>query len=809
MPSLTRNTRYAFRQLRANPGFTALAILSLAIGIGAPTTIFTLVNAILLRPLPVPDADRLVYASESSADGSGFHSFSYPQWRDLSHRTRSMEGLTAFDNAPLSVVIDGGEPRVALGAVVTGNYFQVLGVSPQRGRFFLAEEDGATPKAPVAVVSDAFWRGSLAANPSVIGSSVRINGQPFTIIGVTRPEFASLSPIMKTEIFTTIGTSAITKPMPLDSRSYATFQIVGRLRAGVTREAAERELEGIAKQIEADNPTDVPGRGVDLHAFTAIPTEARRGIGTFMSLLMGFGALILFVACGNVASMLLARGIQRRRELAIRTALGATRAQTVLQLVIETVLLFLGGAAAALGLAFATSRAIVAFKPPVDIPISLEVPMDWRVFAFALGTAIVVGAFFGLVPGLRATRANLAGVLKDEAGAVSGRSRARSVVVVGQLALTFVLLVAAGLVGKALGGALRLDPGFDRAGIHVAMTDIEMGRLDDAQSWTLAKAWRDRVAGMPGVANAALTTRAPLSTGNSTISFKVVAGAGATGTEFQNADWAGISAEFFSTLGVRLVAGRGFGVTDVPSSERVAIVSEAFARRFFGEPARALGRVLFVGRAASPRVIVGVAADTKVRSLTESPRPMMYEPLSQLSVGKVTMLVRSDRADVAAVIRNELRSLNAAVPLMGSMSYDSYVAIALLPQRLAAGVTGILGLAGLLLAALGVYGIVAYAVTQRTREIGIRIAIGATAGSVVATMATTGLRLVAVGVGIGFVLSLAGTRLMSSFLLDVSPTDPAVFAGITLGLGVVATLACAIPARRAARVDPLVALRSN
>jgi hypothetical protein len=341
------------------------------------------------------------------------------------------------------------------------------------------------------------------------------------------------------------------------------------------------------------------------------------------------------------------------------------------------------------------------------------------------------------------------------------------------------------------------------------MTDIEMGRLDEANSWMLARNWRDRVAGMLGVVNAGLITRAPLSSGNSTSSFKIEGGEGTLATEFQGADWAGVSAEFFPTLGIAIVAGRNFDAKDVQGSQRVAVVSEAFARRYFGDTRKALGRVLLTGRSANRIVIVGVARDTKVRSVAESPRPMMYESLSQMRVTRVTMLARSNRADIAAVIRNELRSLNSAVPTMSSMSYDDFIGVALLPQRLAAVVTSILGFAGLLLAALGVYGIVAYSVTQRTREIGIRIAVGATPSSVVSTMTFVGVRLVAIGIGVGLLLSLAGTRVMSSFLLGVSPTDPLVFGAITLGLGAIVIAASAVPALRAAKVDPLVALRSN
>jgi predicted permease len=381
---------------------------------------------------------------------------------------------------------------------------------------------------------------------------------------------------------------------------------------------------------------------------------------------------------------------------------------------------------------------------------------------------------------------------------------------VAQLAFTFMLLIAAGLVGKALGGALRLDPGFNRDGVHVAVTDIEMARLDDEQSWTLARSWSDRVAAAPGVTAVGLTTRAPLSTGNSTNSFTVEGGEGSAATEYQGADWASVSPGFFTALGIRILAGRPFTTADVPGSERVTIVSEALARRYFGSTQAAVRRVLRVGRRPEDRrLIVGVAADTKVRSLAESPRAMMYEPLSQMRVRKVTMLTRSNRPDIAAVVRSELRSLNASVPLLASMSYEDFLAVALLPQRLAAVVTGILGVAGLLLAALGVYGIVTYTVTQRTREIGIRVAVGATPGNVVSTMTFVGLRLVAIGIGVGLILSLAGSRVMSSFLLGVSPTDPVIFAGITLGLGLIVAAASAVPALRAAKVDPLVALRSD
>lgn len=810
MHTVVRDLRYGFRQLRGSPGFSVFAILSLTIGIGAPTTIFSLVNAVLLRPLPVRDAGRLVYAYETSGDGSGFHSFSYLQYRDLNTRSRTVRGLTAFDNTALSVST-GGEPRVEGGQIVSGNYFDVLGTTPQRGRFFAPDEDGPGTSRSVAVVSDAFWRIRLGGDPSVIGRTIGINGQPFTIIGVTRPEFADLSPLIKPDLFTTTGTAAITRPtLRVDRRSNQTFQIVGRLADGATFAAAERELGAIARQIAAENPDDYQHRGVALYSFTALPTEARTGVAVFMALLMGLALLILAVACGNVTSMHLARAVQRQRELAIRSALGAGRGQLVTQVIAESVLQSIAGAVGALCLTAAAARSLAAFRPPVDIPLSVDVPLDWRVFVFAAAIALVFGTVAGLLPALRATRTAISNVLKEQSSAVAGRSRARSAIVVGQMAFTFVLLVAAGLVGKSLGGALRLNPGFDRSNVSVALTDLDMGRLGDAQTRALAHDWQVRVAATPGVEGAGLTTRAPLSSGNSTNAFKIVGGEGDAAQHYQSTDWAGVSPEFFTTLAIRIVVGRNFTATDIPTSERVTIVSEALARHYFGSAPAAIGRVLQIGDGPETRrTIVGVAADVKVRSLVEQPRTMMYEPLSQLESRHVTLVAKSRRPDLPRVMGSALRSLNAAVPVMGAMSYDEFIGIALLPQRLAAIVSTLLGLAGLLLAVVGVYGIVAYSVSQRTREIGIRVAIGATPGNVISAMAMTGLRLVAIGIATGLALSLVGTRVMSGFLLDVSPTDPTVFLAITGGLGAIALVACAVPARRAARVDPLIALRSN
>jgi predicted permease len=442
--------------------------------------------------------------------------------------------------------------------------------------------------------------------------------------------------------------------------------------------------------------------------------------------------------------------------------------------------------------------------------VSFDLPVDWRVLAFALLLALVVGAISGLLPALRSTRSDVATVLKNESSRIGGRARGRSALVVGQVAFTLVLLVGAGLVVRALSGALSLDPGFRHADVHVAMTDLDMGRLDDAAATRTSYAWTDAVAGAPGVQHVALTSRAPLSAGNSTIGF-TTGPVPAVGTvAWQDADWAAVSPSFFDALSIPIIAGRAFTRADDGAAQRVAIVSTAFAQRWFGGPGKALGHTIRTGR--TPRdqlLIVGVARDTKVRSPVEAPRMMMYQPLAQTSAHRMMMLVVSDRDDVNRVIRDALHRVNAALPIVTLMSYDDYIGVSLLPQRVAATFATVLGLAGLILASLGIFGVVAYAVTQRHHEIGVRLAIGATPSKVVATVAGSGLRLVALGIGIGLVLSLLAARAMQAFLLGVSPFDALTFVGVVLGVSAVGLAASAIPATRAANVDPVTALRAE
>ena len=808
MDAFVRDLRYALRQLRLSPTYAALAIISIGVGIGATTTIFSLVEALLLKPVPATRADRLIYGYETSPDGSRFHSFSFLQYKDLRDRSRTLTDLAAFDITPLSVATTG-DAQLSVGFNVSGNFFKTFGATPELGRFFLPEED-AYPDVgshPVAVVSHAFWERRLAGDTSAVGRTIRVNGRAFTVVGVARQEMSSVLSFIKADLWTPIAMASVTKPdLRLDSRDYSTFQVVGRLADGVSRQSAERELEAIAKQIETDHPEMTKGHGVDLFPYSGMPPEARKGVTLFLALLMSFSLLILLVACGNLAGVIMARGVQRQRELAVRVALGAGRATVVRQLVTETVVLFLGGCAVAIGIATVATHAVAAFKPPVEVPFDLNISVDARVIVFTLAVALVVGVLFALVPALRSTRLGVMTMLKSEGGTASRKSRGRNAVVMAQLAFTLLLLVDAALVARALGSALDVNPGFAIRDMRVATTDLQMRNYGSDAGRHVLDQWRTDLLAQPGVRAVAFTSRPPLGVGNSTMAFRATRDA----RDRMTADFASVSNEYFSVMGIPLVAGRAFTSADREGGEQVAIVSTELARRVYGSPAKALGRPLVVGRGPTDGYsIVGVTADTKVRSLAESPRFMAYLPIGQSHVQEISAMIRGDVTSAAGAARTTLRAIDADLPLMNNSTFEQYTSVALLPQRLAGVVSATLGLAGLLLAAIGVYGIVAYAVSQRTREIGIRVAVGATPNGVARFMAGEGVRVAAIGIVIGLALAMGGAQLMRSFLLGMNPYDPIAFGGAAAGLLGVAAVACVVPARRAAKVDPIVALRAE
>jgi predicted permease len=581
----------------------------------------------------------------------------------------------------------------------------------------------------------------------------------------------------------------------------------------MTDAAAQRELDGIMRQIGVEHREAPQGGGVDLETLAALPGEVRRGVALFMGMLMTFASLILLVAGGNVASMLLARALERRREIAVRLALGAGRARLVRHLTMETLLLFLLGAAGAVLLTRVATSALGAISLPVGVPLALSFPLDGRVLGFGLAVALIAGIGFGLIPALPATRAPLASQLRAGDRAATGRSRTWNLLVAGQVTLTVLLLAGAGVLGQALRRAATLDIGFDSRNVFIATTDLDMRGYDQANGRAAVARWRERVAAIPGVVGAAVGSRAPLGLGNTTSSF-VIDGRDVppSGERYLSADYNAVSPEFFSVLAIPIIAGRGFTASDAESAPAVAVVSNAFARRWLGSAGRALGRTIRYDARDTTRIrIVGVAADIKVRSLAEEPRPYLYRPIAQARVEEVTLFVRGTgpASGLGPAVRNALRGVDDGLPLMVATSFQQHIGVALIPQRLAAAVGATLGAVGLFLAGLGIYGIVAYALSQRGREIGIRIAIGATPRSVVALIAREGARLAGLGLMAGLALALVVTQAIRAFLLGVSPWDPATLGAIALVITVAAAVASLVPARKAAAIDPVQALRGD
>lgn len=801
----------AFRQLARSPGFALVAIVSLAIGVGATTTIFSLANALLLRPLPVQDQGRLRAVYAVNPDGSDFHSFSNPLYRALREDTHSLAGLAAFDVSPMSVAAHG-DAALAFGMVVSGNYFRVLGVKPDRGRYFLDSEDQVPMASPVAVIGHRFWQERLGGAADAVGRTIRINGYPFVVIGVAPEGFTGTLPFMQPDVWLPIMMVQVLHPdFRLGDWGYNSLQLVARVADGVSGDAAAREIDAVAHRRSTEIP-GAPDIGASLHTLSMIPSQGLPAVVLFMAMLLTFAGLILVVAGGNVASMLIARSIRRRREFAIRAALGASRGRLVRQLLAESVVLFIVAAPLAVLIARAATGAIAAFHPPIQIPLTLSFPLDGRVLAFTLTISLVACLGVGLFPALRASRdAVRAGLGEGTRG--SSRSRLWNLLVVAQVAFTVVLLTGAGLLVRALTHAKFLDAGMDRNDLYLATTDLEMRHYSGATGLDALARWRDRVASLPGVRGAAFMRVVPLGLSNSTTGF-IIDGRDVPAGEspYIDSDYNAVSPEFFDVMRIPIVAGRAFASADATGGMRVTIVSESVARRWFGTPDAAVGRLIrFDLRDTTHTRIVGVAADIKVRSLGEVTRPYLYRPLAQTTPRSVTLVARTSGSlsSVAAGIRAALAEVDPDLPLEGMMTFEQHLGLALIPQRLAGLVAGILGIVGLLLVAIGLAGVVAYAVSRRTREIGIRVAVGASPAGVVRLMMRHGVRLAAIGLPIGLVAALAAAQLMRPFLLGVSPADPLTSAGaVGLMLAIVAT-ACVVPAWRATRVDPVVALRSE
>ncbi|HXT33539.1 MAG TPA: ABC transporter permease [Vicinamibacterales bacterium] len=816
--SWLQDLRYAVRLLRRNPLFALTAVLSLAIGIGANTTIFTIANALLFKPpLGVADASRLVDVGRSQ-DGQGFDNGSYANYLDIRARNTVFSGIYAYRLGPEPMSLRGkdGAERI-YGEMVSTNYFNVLGTPPHIGRLFTSDDSEQPAATPLAVLSHRFWMRRFNGDPAIVGQTLVLNGRPFMVIGVT-PEGFHGTTVLTSDLWVPVNMVGELAPrLPpaiLTSRESAWLVMGARLKPGVTVGQAQAELANIGRALEQEFPDANRGKGLRVVASSPVPGDGAP-VAAFMAVLMAIVMLVLAIACANVAGVLLARATTRRREIAVRLAIGAGRGRLIRQMLVESTLLFLIGGSGGLVLARLMTGALLSLLPAVPLPIDVTLALDGRAVVFTLTLSLVAAILSGLAPAFHASRAEVVGALKSDTQGGPERIWLRHAFVVSQVALSIVLVVGAGLFARALQRASEIDPGFDPHGVELATLDLSLGGYTADTGRVFARELIRRVRETPGVQAAALSAVMPL--GDRGIGLGGLAVPGVelrNGRRFFDVDWNVITPGYFATMKMALLTGRDFSDADREGTPSVVIVNETAARQWWPRQ-DALGKTLLqeTGRPDAPDAVrtltvVGVARDSKYRNLGEDPRPFVYVPIQQQYMSRTVIAARSAHGQrLAGELRALLASMNPNLPIVQSLTFDAYSQLGLLPQRIAASVAGSLGLVGVLLAAIGIYGVTAYMVSSRTREIGIRMALGAERASVVRMVLRQGLTLTMIGAAIGLAVAAAASRLLGSLLFGVGATDPLTFIGSTLLFFVVGAAACYVPARRATAIGAMDALR--
>jgi predicted permease len=814
METFFQDLRYGARMLIKNPGFSLIALLSLALGIGANTAIFSLVNTVLLRPLPVVEPQQL-QALNVEGKNASMAAFSYPYYVDFRDRNDVLSGIYVSRVAPMGLSHNGQNERV-WGYEVSGNYFQLLGVEAVKGRMFTPDEDRVPLANPLAVISHGSWQRRFGKDPDIVGKDVAINGHNFTIIGVAPEGFIGTELIYTPEIWVPMSMQEWIEPGNkwLDRRGTQNIFATGRLKPGIRPEQAEASLNLLAQQLGQEYPNDNEGLTIKLTPPGFILPSIRNAVLGFSAVLLGTVLLVLLIACTNLASLMLARATKRRKEVAIRLSLGASRAQLVRQLLTESLLLSLLGGGIGLLLAIWIVDLVMAFKPPLDVPINLDLKMDWRVLAFSAFVSILTSILFGLLPALQSTKHDVVAAIKDEAG-IGGyrRSRLRNALVVVQIALSLVLLIAAGLVLRSLQHLQTMNPGFTTENGLIMTFDLGLHGYDEVRGKQFQKQLIERVNALPGVRSSSLTDLMPLSVNYNSNAVYVEGQPPVRGAEVPNSMNASVSADYFTTMEIPLLTGRGFLERDDENAPKVAVINEAFMRRLMPDVATvedAVGKRFSFRGPEGPFVqIVGVARDGKYWSIGEAPTTFVWVPLRQSYNASTSLVVRTtvEPTTLIQAIRREFQSLDETLPISGTKSLTEHMGFSLFPARVAATLLGSFGLIALLLAAIGIYGVMAYSVAQRTREIGIRMALGAQTSTVLRMILKQGFGLALIGLCIGLVAALGLSQLMSSVLYGVSATDIFTFLAVPSLLSGVALLACFVPARRAAKTDPMIALR--
>jgi predicted permease len=826
--------KFALRQLLKNPGFTAVVVLTLALGIGANTAIVSFIDRVFLRPLRVEKPNELVMVKYRRDTGSTDDSFIHPLYLSLRDQSRVFSGLVAYWGIMADLNV-GNTARQVMGLAVSGNYFSVLGVKPDLGRGFLPEEDQTPGTHPVAVISHELWQRQFNGDPAVLGQTLRLNDYSLTIVGVAPAEFTGTYAGTGPALYVPLSVWAHMNGIALDKREYDWLKLLGRLEPGISREQAQAGLRVLAEQIHAVEPINTPTEIILTDGSRGTNVWGEKNLWWPFALLQAITAMILLIACANVTNLLLARGTTRQKEMAIRVAVGASRGAVIRQLLVESTLLALLSGACGVLLALWLTHLLRGAIPIADL-LSIPVGMDGRVLAFALAASLATALVCGLAPALRASRPGLVAALNDGAGRVRMLTRRwslRNLLVVVQVAVTLVVLAVGALCIRSLGKLRMADPGFDASRLVAVSVDLGRGPGRNAEAHRVLTDLRERVAAFPGVQSVSLASRVPLSEGgrNKTGAKRIDNFQIPSGEEFVSWEYTLVGPGYFQTLGVPLVRGRDFTPQDGPGAPKVMIVNELMAQQYWPNQ-DAIGKRVTLGW-DEVREVVGVVQAVKLHSIREEPIPMSFWPLAQpMEVKSLppalqaayavrpVMLVRlaGDPKAVVSLVRKELESTGVPPTACDVRTLTERLSDLLAPQRMIGGILNVFGLVGLLFAATGVFGVMAYEVNQRTREIGIRMALGAQWGDVLEVIVRKGAILTLAGLGLGLVVSAVPIALLEAFMPEIRQTDqyflygvhawdPLTYAVAALVVGLAALAACWLPARRAARVDPMVALR--
>ena len=804
-----QDARYAIRMLRKNPGFTAVAVLTLALGIGANTAIFSVVYAVLLKPLPYANPNQLVSAFQANIqEGVPEDGTSYPNFEEWRAQNHVFSDLSTINFHQLTLT-GSGEPSVVNTCVVTPQHFALLDVKPLQGRIFYPD-DGKQGAPPVVILSENLWRGALGADPKILGSSITLDKRPFTVVGIMPAAFRSPFINNAQDVWIPLVQDPLFGSW-MARRGGHWLPVFGRLKPGVSLAQAQAEMDTISERLASEFPAENKGWTVHL---VPMQKEIVGDVRTALLVLLGAVGLVLLIACANIANLLLTRATSRSKEIAVRTALGAGRSRIIRQLLSETAVLGLLGGVVGIALAYWGVRALSSLLPD-NLPQLNAIRVDNFVLVFALALSAIASVAFGLVPALFASKSDIQASLREgssRSGESGNRRRARSFLAAAEIALAMVLLVAAGLLLRSFSKLTSVSPGFDAQHIVKAEVSLPQFQYSKPEQWT---AFSDQllagIQAQPGLQDSAIAIPVPIADGFINLAFEIVGVPPASPSDSRLANYVSVSPNYFRVMGIPLLSGRLFNQQDIADAPRVTLISKALAQRYFPNQ-DPIGKQLNFGfppNADVSREIIGIVGDVRDKSLGDAPAPMMYVPFSQAPFWGANLVVKStlSTSAVATSIRQQVQKIDKDLPVTDVEKLPDLLDASVSQQRFRTFLLGLFAAMALILAATGIFGVISYSVSRRTNEIGIRVALGASRSTILRMILRESLILAAVGLAVGLPCALAASHLIGHMLFGVSANDPVTLAAVAFTLAAVAALAGFVPARRAMQVDPMVALR--